>query len=100
MSTNAIFNRRVLLQVRGEIENVVKKLERLPATGEAIDNEIDRVKRLLQAAVRNPRVPLDNAPICQVHEVAMVKRQGKFGEFWSCPEKTNGVWCNYRPPRV
>ena len=99
MSTNPIFNRRVYLQIRGGIENFVKDLERLPPTGDAIDYEVGRVKRLLQAALRAPQIPVVNAPICKIHQVGMVKRQGRFGEFWSCPTKTREVWCNYRPSK-
>ena len=37
-------------------------------------------------------------PICAVHNLPMVKVQGKKGAFWSCHQKMpDGSWCNYRP---
>ena len=34
------------------------------------------------------------APRCPMHQVPMVKRQGRFGPFWSCPiRKPDGRWC-------
>lgn len=35
-----------------------------------------------------------NPPHCPVHDRAMVLRQGRFGDFWSCPTRQfNGSWC-------
>jgi hypothetical protein len=97
MSTNAIFNRRVYLQVRGGLQNFIKTLDRLPATGE----EIARVKAFLEAALREPIVPVDEAPVCKIHHVAMTKREGRYGAFYSCQVKSfDGSWCSYRPPKV
>jgi hypothetical protein len=40
----------------------------------------------------------DTPPICAIHNLPMVKVQGKRGEFWSCHEKmADGSWCSYRP---
>ncbi len=40
----------------------------------------------------------DAAPICAVHQKAMVRVQGKRGPFWSCHERTaDGAFCSYRP---
>ena len=40
----------------------------------------------------------DAAPICAVHQKAMVRVQGKRGPFWSCHERTeDGRFCSYRP---
>lgn len=37
-------------------------------------------------------------PICPIHNKEMVKRVGKFGEFWSCPTKdAQGNWCKHKP---
>ena len=42
----------------------------------------------------------DEAPICAVHDLPMVKVQGKRGEFWSCHQRNeDGGWCDYRPDR-
>ena len=41
---------------------------------------------------------LEETPICAVHQVPIVKVQGKKGEFWSCHQKNeDGSWCSYRP---
>src|SRR2546421_13126071 len=35
----------------------------------------------------------DEPPLCAVHQVPMVKVQGKKGEFWSCHERNqDGSW--------
>ncbi len=37
-------------------------------------------------------------PICQTHQVPMVRVEGKRGPFWSCHERNaDGSFCNYRP---
>ena len=37
-------------------------------------------------------------PSCAVHGVAMVRQQGKYGQFWSCHEcNQDGSFCSYRP---
>jgi hypothetical protein len=55
----------------------------------------------------NPEAPhqdqvLDQAedapPVCAIHQVPMVRVQGRKGPFWSCHEKmADGGWCSYRP---
>ena len=41
----------------------------------------------------------DEPPICAVHQVPMVRVQGRKGPFWSCHEKNeDGSWCSYRAP--
>jgi hypothetical protein len=41
----------------------------------------------------------EEPPICDVHQLPMVKVQGRKGEFWSCHEKNeDGSWCSYKPP--
>ena len=38
------------------------------------------------------------APMCVVHEVPMVRMQGKRGPFWSCHARMDdGSFCSYRP---
>ena len=38
------------------------------------------------------------APLCAVHEMPMVRMQGKRGPFWSCHERNeDGSFCSYRP---
>ncbi|MCL4552141.1 MAG: hypothetical protein M1305_01090 [Candidatus Marsarchaeota archaeon] len=40
----------------------------------------------------------EDVPTCAVHNVPMVKRSGKYGEFWSCQKRNpNGSYCSYRP---
>jgi hypothetical protein len=40
------------------------------------------------------------SPICDVHKVSMVQRQGTYGKFWACPVKNpDGSWCKYRPEK-
>ena len=43
--------------------------------------------------------PADEAPpICSVHQVPMVRVNGRKGPFWSCHEQlADGRWCSYRP---
>ncbi len=37
-------------------------------------------------------------PICEVHQIPMVRMKGKHGTFWSCHQKDEaGEWCQYRP---
>ncbi|KKU88430.1 MAG: hypothetical protein UY16_C0007G0011 [Candidatus Gottesmanbacteria bacterium GW2011_GWA2_47_9] len=39
------------------------------------------------------------APPCPVHQTPMKKRQGQYGEFWSCGRKLpTGAWCNQTMP--
>lgn len=38
------------------------------------------------------------APKCPVHGTPMKKRNGQYGEFWSCGQKTiEGNWCKAKP---
>ena len=37
-------------------------------------------------------------PVCGVHQLPMVRVNGRKGPFWSCHEKTaDGSWCSFRP---
>src|SRR5205823_4457255 len=37
-------------------------------------------------------------PICEIHQIPMVRMKGKHGPFWSCHQKDDdGNWCDYRP---
>ena len=39
----------------------------------------------------------DYVAVCEVHYDFMVKRVGKYGEFWSCPKRDeDGRWCQFR----
>ena len=39
----------------------------------------------------------EEPPTCEVHQIAMVKVQGRKGEFWSCHEKLpGGEWCKFK----
>jgi hypothetical protein len=40
----------------------------------------------------------EQPPICAVHQLPMVRVQGKRGPFWSCHERLpDGSWCRYKP---
>lgn len=40
----------------------------------------------------------ESVPTCKVHNVPMVRQQGKFGAFWSCHQRNaDGSFCSYRP---
>jgi hypothetical protein len=42
--------------------------------------------------------PEETPPICGVHQVPMVKVNGRRGAFWSYHENNpDGSWCSYRP---
>ena|SRR3712207_3628127 len=42
--------------------------------------------------------PEEAPPTCGVHQMPMVKVNGRRGPFWSCHEKNpDGSWCSYRP---
>src|SRR5438105_2639672 len=37
-------------------------------------------------------------PMCEIHQIPMVRMKGKRGPFWSCHQKDeDGNWCDYRP---
>ncbi len=43
--------------------------------------------------------PDGETPVCAVHQVPMVRMQGRKGPFWSCHERgADGRFCTYRPP--
>ncbi len=36
----------------------------------------------------------EEAPVCPVHKKPMAYREGRYGDFWSCPTRTaDGSWC-------
>ena len=40
----------------------------------------------------------EEPPSCTVHQVPMVRVQGRKGRFWSCHEKNpDGSWCRFKP---
>src|SRR5688572_8983493 len=40
----------------------------------------------------------EEAPICAVHQLPMVRVQGRRGPFWSCHERNpDGSFCSYKP---
>src|SRR2546430_952604 len=46
------------------------------------------------------RQAAEEPPICAVHQVPLVRVQGRKGPFWSCHEKMpTGEWCPYKPGR-
>jgi len=56
------------------------------------------------------RVPLGDTDVCPVHKVPWVHRVGNYKDdhptkagqpydFWSCPEKVDGKYCQQRPPQ-
>ena len=37
-------------------------------------------------------------PVCPTHNVQLIQREGKYGQFWACPTKNpDGSWCKRRP---
>jgi hypothetical protein len=37
-------------------------------------------------------------PVCPVHNLPMVRVEGRKGSFWSCHQKSpDGSWCSYKP---
>ncbi len=41
----------------------------------------------------------EEPPTCGIHQVPMVRVQGRRGPFWTCHEKNDdGSWCSYRAP--
>ena len=56
--------------------------------------EADAPARPDQAAAELPAEP----PICGVHDIPMVRVEGKHGPFWSCHQLDDkGRFCSYRP---
>ena len=50
-----------------------------------------------QDRAEEPTDAASDAPICAVHDVPMVRVQGKRGPFWSCHQRTeDGSFCSYR----
>ncbi len=50
------------------------------------------------AVLKEQEAEAAEPPICEVHDVPMVRVQGRKGPFWSCHEKLpDGSWCSYRP---
>jgi len=48
--------------------------------------QLKQIKSDLRAARKSTKEKTaDGAPICPKHEVVMVRRTGRFGEFWGCP---------------
>ena len=40
----------------------------------------------------------EEIPVCEVHDVPMVRQEGKYGPFWSCHQRNeDGSFCSYRP---
>ena len=40
----------------------------------------------------------EQPPVCAVHDVPMVRVQGRKGAFWSCHQKNpDGSWCSFKP---
>lgn len=40
----------------------------------------------------------DTVPVCGVHNVPMVRANGKYGPFWSCRQRDeSGAYCKYKP---
>lgn len=71
------------------------QLVRLP--GKGYQSPIETNPEPIQEEVHSS-MPGDEPPICGVHNLAMVKVQGKKGPFWSCHQKnTDGNWCSYKP---
>lgn len=68
------------------------------ATYQAIVNQYGLKGASRAAAQSRETGDSEEAPICQVHEVPMVRMNGRKGPFWSCHERNaDGSFCSYRP---
>ena len=73
------------------------QLVRLPGKGvQALSEE--RLQQSDQAAASASDD--EEHPICTIHNMSMVRVNGRKGPFWSCHEKlADGSWCSYKAPR-
>jgi hypothetical protein len=43
----------------------------------------------------------EDSPTCAIHNLPMVRVNGRKGQFWSCHEKlADQSWCPYKPPKA
>jgi hypothetical protein len=83
--------RQELVQVFSALE-AIDQDDRYPADPELIAFRHGIKEKLAQAQANGP------VPICEVHQLPLVRMKGKHGPFWSCHQKDeNGEWCQYRP---
>jgi hypothetical protein len=74
------------------------QLVRLPGKGVQTPTE-EPVERIPQAVQSTPDD--EHPPACAVHQLPMIRVQGKKGAFWSCHQKNeDGSWCSYKPPKI
>lgn len=51
------------------------------------EEEIKERKKTLTKVRHTQKNKTENGiPICQIHDIPMIKRSGRFGEFWGCPK--------------
>lgn len=87
---------RYLVQLtRKEIVQVfaaVKQLREAAADQESVAFNEAILHKLAESQKNGP------VPLCEMHQIPMVRVKGKHGPFWSCHQKDDdGNWCDYRP---
>ncbi len=72
----------------------------------AIKPALNRAKRVLEYlagkyhddAEVDEEVQEIEVPLCEVHDLPMVRQQGRYGEFWSCHQRnSDGSFCTFKP---
>jgi hypothetical protein len=95
--TEANLSRYLVQLTRAELVQVfaaVKKL-RGEATHETMVTLLVGILHKLAQSQQNGPVPL-----CEIHQVPMVRMKGTHGHFWSCHIRNeDDSWCDYRPPK-
>jgi hypothetical protein len=96
---------QVILSTDGK-HTVIATSDELTATKEALAWAQSTYELLLKTYGRKGEHARKSAegdvaelvPNCAIHGVAMIRQQGKYGQFWSCHERNeNGSFCSYRP---
>ena len=92
-------NSRYLVQLtRAELVEVFAAVKRV--RGETPDEPklsllVGLLHKLAQSQENGP------VPICEIHQIPMVRMKGPHGPWWSCHQKDeDGNWCAYQPPKA
>jgi hypothetical protein len=81
----------------GEAVNVANTfIEELKTRGFTTLKNVPLPVEAKEAIKENEQPP----PVCPTHHKELLKRNGKFGDFWACPTKDEqGNWCQWRPEK-